>query len=89
MPDSDNGRVTLAILSTKLDNLLDKIEEYHRDAEENAASIRVDAKEREARLRCLENQVNRIEERQGTMAKMQAAFTAVAAIIAGWFGARV
>lgn len=97
--DSDDGRVTLAILSTKLDHLLERIDEYHRDAEENAAAIRVAAKEteekaridaekREQRIRCLEDKVGRIEERQGTMARLQAAFTAVAALIAGWFGSR-
>lgn len=86
--DSDNGRVTLAILSTKLDNLLEKIEEYHRDAEENAASIRVDAKEREQRIRCLEDKVGRIEERQGIIAAGQGVFTVIASSIAAWFGSR-
>ena len=86
--DSDNGRVTLAILSTKLDNLLEKIEEYHRDAEENAASIRIDAKEREQRIRCLEDKVGRIEERQGIIAAVQGVFTLIASSIAAWFGSR-
>ena len=83
MPDTDNGRITLAILSTKLDNLLQKIGEYHQDAEENAAAIRVDAKERESRIRCLEERMGRVEERQGIYAIAQGVYATVAAFVAG------
>jgi hypothetical protein len=88
MPDTDNGRVTLAVLSTKMDNVLEKIEQYHRDAEDNAGALRIDAKEREARLRCLENAVSRIQEQQSLAAKVQAIYTTVAAAIAAFLGTR-
>ena len=88
MPDSDNGRVTLAVLSTKLDNLLEKIEAYHRDAEDNVAIIRIDAKEREERIRTLEQKIGRIEERQTIWAAAQGIYATIAAAIAGFIGAR-
>ena len=84
MPDSDNGRITLAILSTQLANVERKIDEYHRDAEENAAALRVDAKEREKRIRTLENAVGRIQERQGIYAIAQGVYATIAAAVAGF-----
>jgi len=78
MPDTDsNGRVTLAVLSTKLDNVIKLLEDYNKDADD-----------RELRLRKLEEKVGRYEERQGVIAGLQAVFTTIAALIAGWFGSR-
>ena len=77
MPDTDNGRITLAVLSTKLDNILEQLKTYGRDADDH-----------EARIRCLEKQMNRVEERQGIMAGLQAGYTTIAAAIAGFLGTR-
>ena len=77
MPDTDDGRVTLAVLSNKLDNILEQLKTYSRDAEDH-----------EARIRCLEKQMNRVEERQGIMAALQTIYTTIAAVIAGFLGTR-
>jgi len=72
-----NGKVTLAVLGTKLDNILEQLKEYNKDAED-----------REARIRVLERQVGRLEERQGIIAGLQATYATIAAVIAGFLGTR-
>ena len=77
MPDDSNGRVTNAILSTKLDHVLEKLDDFQ-----------LHAADRELRLRGLENKVGRVEERQGILAVGNGVFSTMAAVVAGWFGAR-
>jgi len=73
----DNGRVTLAVLGEKLDNLDGKVTAALEDAKE----------ERDAREK-LGTRVTRIEERIGIWAIAQAAWTALASAIAAAIGVR-
>jgi len=75
--DDGNGRVTLAVLSTKLDHIIKRLDDFDDGAEG-----------REIRIRTLEQKMIHIEERTGIAAALQAAFTAVAATLAGWIGTR-
>lgn len=89
MPDTDNGRVTLAVIQNDILHLTNLLEDH-------IASDNKRADDREERLRCLEqvripaieNRVSRVEEKQGALAVGQGIFTTIAAVIAGWFGSR-
>ena len=77
MADDNNGRVTMAVLGEKLDNLNDKVTTALEDA-------KLERKERE----CLGTRVTRLEERLGIWGMAQAAYSTITAIIAGFVGAR-
>jgi hypothetical protein len=57
-PDDTNGRVTMAILATKLDHLTDEIRQYRTEAKEQLSTCRVESQhtheDHEKRLRELE-----------------------------------
>lgn len=72
-----NGKVTLAVLAAKLDYITEKLDDFNEGA-----------CDREKRLRTVEGQVGRLEERQGVIAGLQAAYTTIAAVIAGFLGTR-
>ena len=74
---TNNDKVTLAVLSTKLDALHD-----------TTAEIKDDTKEIKEAQKDHDRRITRLEERTGTMAKLQAAFTLVASAIAGFVGSR-
>jgi len=75
--DDGNGRVTMAVLAEKLDNLDGKVSAVLADAKEGR-------KERET----LGTRVTRIEERMTIWGAMQAAYTTIAAALAGFLGTR-
>lgn len=87
MPDTDdgNGRVTLAILSTKLDHIREMLEDQMAEAHDRETRIRCIENER---LPKLDNRIGRVEDAQGRIAAAQTVFTTVAAVIAGWFGSK-
>jgi hypothetical protein len=77
MPDVENGRVTLAVLSTKLDNvsaqLADMITLFRQHCTDNETDS---------------DRITRLEGRVNAWAAFQGTFTAIAATIAGWLGTR-
>ncbi len=75
--DNENGRVTLAVLGEKLDNLDGKVTVALDDA-------KAERKEREK----VGTRVTRLEERMGILGALQAVYTTVAAALAGFIGAR-
>jgi len=77
MADNTNGRVTNAVLSTKLDSLIEKVDEYHKDH---------DALEK--RVRVNETDVAKIKERLNLFAGVQAGLSLAFSVVAGWFGAQ-
>ncbi len=96
MPETPEGRVTLAVIQSDIRHLTALLEGHIREDNER----RLD---HESRIRCIEtrslpevkqqlnaveDRVIRVEERQGVLATGQAVFTAVAAAIAGWLGVR-
>jgi len=72
-----NGRVTMAVLGEKLDNLDGKVTAALEDA-------KTERREREH----LGTRVTRLEERIGILGALQAVYTTVAAAVAGFIGAR-
>ena len=77
MPDTPNGHVTMAILSTKLDQVLewqkriiDRISDDHD------------------RIGALEGRSRRIEDKQGVWAGIQTTISLALAGIAAWLGMR-
>jgi len=81
MPDTENGRVTLAVLGEKLDHIeallsahIDDDRAWHQDHEK--------------RIRHLETRIVTVEQKQKGIAVGQSIFTAVAATIAGFLGAQ-
>jgi hypothetical protein len=81
MPDTDNGRVTLAVINSQLEHLTQLLEKHIEDD----AKCRDD---HETRIRSLEKRTTQIEGKQTAIAAGQSVFTAVAALLAGWFGSR-
>lgn len=78
MAGSDgNGRVTMAVLGEKLDNLDGKVSAALEDAKE-------ERNEREK----LGTRVTRIEERMGIWGAAQAAYATAVAALAGFLGAK-
>ena len=77
MADDNNGRVTMAVLGEKLDNLDGKVTAALEDAK----------KERTEREN-IGTRVTRLEERMGIWGMAQAAYSTITAIIAGFVGAR-
>ena len=77
MADDNNGRVTMAVLAEKLDNLDDKVSAALEDA-------KLERKEREG----LGTRVTRLEERMGIWGAFQAVYSTGVAAIAAWIGAK-
>ena len=79
--DNGNGRVTMARLDTKLDNILERLKE-HIDRDEQCHS------DYEARLRSLKENQTVIKERQNILAGLNATFSVFASAIASFLGMR-
>ena len=89
MTDTENGRVTLAIIQRDILHLTALFVD-HASADIKRSDDREDRlREIEyVRIPQIENRVGRVEERQGGIAVGQGIFTTIAAVIAGWFGSR-
>ena len=83
MPDTDdgNGRVTMARLDTKLDNILERLKE-HIERDEGCHT------DYETRLRKLQENQTVIKERQNILAGLNATFSVFASAIASFLGMR-
>ena len=81
MPDSDNGRVTLAVLGEKLDN----IEQLFRMHIEDD---RAQHKDHEGRIRHNETAITRLDQRQRQTTGVLAFIQLVVGGVAAWFGMR-
>jgi len=77
MTDSDNGRVTLAVLGEKLDNI-ERLFTTHID----------DGKELEKRVRSNETAITRLGERQRQTMGVLAFIQLVVGGVAAWLGIR-
>ena len=85
MPENDggNGRVTIAVLAEKIDNIGTVLTEVR-------AVVKEGARDREERLRdletkrvpAIENRIGLVEERQSTQARNQTIFAAIYATVA-------
>lgn len=81
MTDGNNEKVTLAVLGNKLDNLTQKVEGgFHR--------VEKKVTDHEQRIRRVEDKAASNEQKLGVYAMAQGTFTAVAAMLAGWFGSK-
>ena len=81
MPDSEDGRVNLAVLSTKLDN----IERLIRTHIENDS---IQRKDHEGRLRTLEANSIKYEQRLNLQTGILGTLTVLGSSIAAWLGVR-
>ena len=96
MPDTSDGRITLAVIQADIRHLTTLLEGHIRDDNERRTDheTRIRRIENNAlpevrqQMNVIEDRVIRVEERQGILATGQAVFTAVAAAIAGWLGVR-
>ena len=77
MPDTPNGRVTMAVLSTKLDQVL--------EWQKRMTTIISDDHDR---IGALEGRAQRIEEKQSIWAGIQTTISLALAGIAAWLGMR-
>lgn len=77
MPDTENGRVTLAVVSTKLDVMSAKLDDL-------VGLFREHCKANEA----TEDRVTRLEGKVNAWNAFQGVFTAIAASLAGFLGTR-
>ena len=79
--DDGNGRVSMAILATKLDNIEGLLKAHIRDDECDHADF-------ETRIRTLTNNQTVIRERQNILAGFNATLSVIASAIAGFLGVR-
>lgn len=79
--DDGNGRVTMAILATKLDALTEEVRSYHE-----MLCGRMD--DHEHRIRAVEMQTASIAERQRTTTGILAALQLIGSTVAAWLGVR-
>ncbi len=75
--DNGNGRVTMAVLSTKLDTVITKLDELGRVQDRD-----------HDRIGALEGEVRRIDGRVSTWAAGQSALSVIASAIAAFLGVR-
>ena len=94
MPDTADGKITLAILGTKLDLLLSESRETRlqveaiRSCQDRWSYIPGDVGDLKKKVDELETDVAGLKTRSGIIGGINAAFTAIAATIAGYFGSR-
>jgi len=96
MPDTPEGRVTLAVIQTDIRHLSALLEGHIRDDNERRTDheTRIRRIENNAlpevrqQINVVEDRVIRVEERQGVLVTGQTIFTVIAATIAGWLGVR-
>ena len=81
MENNGNGRVTMAVLATKLDALTDEVRGYHEMLCE-----RVD--DHEQRIRVTEVEIAQIGERQRISTGILATLQVIIGAVATWLGVR-
>lgn len=81
MPDSDSGRVTMAIVAQKLDALIQRFDEFRAEQKDCY-------RDHEVRLRELEDTTRRQGERLNIMAGLHTALTVCLSAVASWLGIR-
>jgi hypothetical protein len=85
MPDSTEGRVTLAILGSEIQHLTEEVRGWRAETKELIADSRAEyralVKDHEDRIRTLES-----SNRRGVAADVGAYLAAIGAGIAGFFG---
>ena len=81
MPDSDNGRVTLAVLGEKLDNI-ERLFEKHMSDDRR---LHID---HEGRIRHNETAITRLDQRQRQTTGVLAFIQLIVGGVAAWFGMR-
>ena len=79
--DDGNGRVSMAILATKLDNIEALLKAHIHDDEYEHADY-------ETRIRDLKNNQTIIRERQNIIAGFNATLSVIASAVAGFLGVR-
>lgn len=94
-PDTDSGRVTLALLGQKIDNLSDKVDDYlermacvEAVVHQHDMALVGDKGRMEREAARLDGRIDRVDDRLKGWQAGQGIFTAIAAAIAGWLGTR-
>jgi len=82
--DNGNGRVTMAVLGTKLDTVIEKLEELQAQRNKD----RDEQDKDHDRIGVLEGEINRVKDRQGVMAGLQAGLALLLSAAAAWWGSR-
>ena len=83
-----NGKVTLAVLGERLANLQASVDALRTDFKSYCASSGRDLHELERRVRMNEHNIARQGEKLTVLSSLNAAWTAIAAAVAGVFGTR-
>ena len=81
MPDTENGRVTTAILGEKLDNVIQLLESHIGDEKDRYY-------DHEKRIRLLAENQTIIKERQNVLTGLQGLISVVLSSIAAFIGVR-
>jgi len=81
MPDTENGRVTIAILGEKLDNVIQLLESHISDEKDRYY-------DHEKRIRLLAENQTIIKERQNVLTGLQGLISVVLSSIAAFIGVR-
>ena len=81
MPDTDDGRITLAVLGEKLDNI-ERLLAAHID------DGKVNHMDHETRIRHNETAITRLDQRQRQATGVLAFIQLIVGGVAAWFGSR-
>jgi hypothetical protein len=94
-PDTDSGRVTLALLGQKIDNLSDKVDDYlermacvEAVVHQHDMALVGDKGRMEREAARLDGRIDRVEDRVKGWQAGQGVFTALASAVAAWLGMR-
>lgn len=86
--DNGNSKVTLAVLGERMDNLKASVDALRMEFKGYCDNSQREIDNLEQRLRTNENDIARQGEKLTILSSLNAAWTAIAAAIAGVFGAR-
>ena len=87
-PDSENGRVTLAVLGAKLDSLSDKLDGLLEKQDLVDRVVHEHSVQIASQCQRLDGRIDRVDDKLKGWQAGQGIFTAIAAAIAGWLGTR-
>lgn len=82
--DNGNGKVTMAILGEKLDNIKEMLARTCERQDEDRTRLGIVERD----ITRIDGEINRVQDRQSALAVAQGILSAVLSAIAGWFGSR-
>ena len=88
MENNGNGRVTMAVLATKLETYRDEVRSYRDESMRIYEELKRKHEDHDDRIRDLEVETAQMRERQRTSTGLLAALQLIGSAVATWLGVR-